>query len=341
MFGQGTTFMIGGLEVALYMVKDGQDKVTDKSSKYQPIMVFLTDGYPNIGCGSTSEITRIVTQLNMKNNNVPIFSLSFGERADKSFLRELSLKNFGFSRHIYEASDASLQLQSFYKQISSPLLSDIRFKYESDVTEVTRSHFPIYFKGGELVVSGQCRDCQLSSTINGCGPRGYLNLGSIIKNPVTSLERLWAYMTVKQLLEERNITDNKEELTKRAVELALKYSFVTEVTSLVVVKPDEICDTNADTDQGERVFDNLGIDGSGKKKVIRKRVIKKQIARDQDLEGCMIEELSESVEVTEVLPPKKSKILKFVADHPFLVAIALKREDRRILLFVGRVQKPL
>lgn len=70
-------------------------------------------------------------------------------------------------------------------------------------------------------------------------------MGSIIKNPVTSLERLWAYLTIKQLLEERNTVDNKEELTKRAVDLALKYSFVTEVTSLVVVKPDEVCDTGA------------------------------------------------------------------------------------------------
>lgn len=176
----GSTFMIGGLEVALYMIKDGQDKVIDKNLKYQAIMLFLTDGQPNVGCswppqivGTVSDIFYIhteetntdiiicilfqVTQLNLKHDNVPIFSLSFGEGADKSFLRQLSLKNFGFSRHIYEASDASLQLQSFYKQISSPLLTDIMFKYESDVTEVTRCHFPIYFKGKELIVAGRSK----------------------------------------------------------------------------------------------------------------------------------------------------------------------------------------
>lgn len=96
-----------------------------------------------------------MTHLNVK-DKVPIFSLSFGNYADKDFLRKLSLKNLGFSRHIYEAADASLQLQEFYKQISSPLLHDIKFKYDAEVEEVTRSWFPIYFRGSELVVAGRC-----------------------------------------------------------------------------------------------------------------------------------------------------------------------------------------
>ncbi|XP_018579737.1 inter-alpha-trypsin inhibitor heavy chain H3-like isoform X2 [Anoplophora glabripennis] len=324
--GQGSTFMIGGLEVALYMIKIGQEKIIDKSSKYQPIMVFLTDGQPNIGCGSTDRITHMVTKLNLRHNNVPIFSLSFGEGADKSFLRELSLKNFGFSRHIYEASDASLQLQSFYKQISSPLLTDIKFKYESDVTEVTRSHFPIYFRGGELVVSGKCKGCQLRNDINGCGPRGYLNLGSIVRNPVTSLERLWAYLTVKQLLEERNTVDNKEELTKRAVDLSLKYSFVTEVTSLVVVKPDETCDTNPPLDVSEDLSCNF-------RSLLVKRKTSKWKTEPE-------EEITECCEEIEDIQPEEPKKLEFTADHPFFVALALKRGDKKILLFVGWIQKP-
>lgn len=64
------------------------------------------------------------------------------------------MKNLGFARHIYEAADASLQLQEFYKQISSPLLSNVTFNYVSNVTEVTKRHFPILFRGSELVVAG-------------------------------------------------------------------------------------------------------------------------------------------------------------------------------------------
>lgn len=59
----------------------------------------------------------------------PIYSLGFGEGADIDFLKKLSLNNSGFARVIYEASDASLQLRNFYKEISSPVLSNVTFKY--------------------------------------------------------------------------------------------------------------------------------------------------------------------------------------------------------------------
>ncbi|PSN30420.1 hypothetical protein C0J52_22618 [Blattella germanica] len=55
------------------------------------------------------------------------------------------------------------------------------------------------------------------------------------------MERLWAYLTIQQLLEEEKMLEGKlaVEKKKHATELALKHSFVTPVTSLVVVKPDD------------------------------------------------------------------------------------------------------
>lgn len=53
------------------------------------------------------------------------------------------------------------------------------------------------------------------------------------------LERFWAFLTVKQILEKSKYSEDRGNLRKQALELALKYSFVTEVTSLVVVKPEE------------------------------------------------------------------------------------------------------
>ncbi|XP_018575685.1 inter-alpha-trypsin inhibitor heavy chain H4 isoform X2 [Anoplophora glabripennis] len=235
----GMTNIIGGLEAALYLAKVRQDHPSDK--KYQPVIIFLTDGDPNVGVYSTQTITNIVTRLNTE-SKIPIYSLSFGEDADKEFLRKLSLKNQGFARHIYEAADASLQIQEFYKQVSSPLLSNITFKYNAEVKEVTKTKFPIYFKGSEIVVSG--RYDNLESHLNiarpvDCWATEPKVLPPTVERSVTSLERLWAYLTVKQLLDERELAENKTELTKKALDLALKYSFVTDITSLVVVKPNE------------------------------------------------------------------------------------------------------
>ena len=55
-------------------------------------------------------------------------------------------------------------------------------------------------------------------------------------------QRLWAFLTIKELLRKRVAADGKAEkaaLTERALELSLKYHFVTPLTSLVVVKPDD------------------------------------------------------------------------------------------------------
>ena len=72
-------------------------------------------------------------------------------------MRKLSSQNLGFSRHIYEAADASLQLHNFYRTISLPLLSDVTFKYVDEVSDVTEVHYPLLFNGSELVVAGRAR----------------------------------------------------------------------------------------------------------------------------------------------------------------------------------------
>ena len=54
------------------------------------------------------------------------------------------------------------------------------------------------------------------------------------------LERLWAYLTIQQLLEKAERTDSKAEkkaAEEKALQMALKYSFVTKLTSMVVTKP--------------------------------------------------------------------------------------------------------
>lgn len=53
----GATNIIGALETALYIVKKDQESY---GKKHQPIIVFLTDGEPNVGIGSTEQIVEIV-----------------------------------------------------------------------------------------------------------------------------------------------------------------------------------------------------------------------------------------------------------------------------------------
>ncbi|XP_008193326.1 inter-alpha-trypsin inhibitor heavy chain H4 isoform X2 [Tribolium castaneum] len=234
----GMTNMMYGLEVGLFLIKRTQEETPDK---YQPMIVFLTDGHPNAGMSGRDEITNTVTSLNSGKKKASIFSLSFGDFADKRFLRKISSKNSGFSRHIYESSDASLQLQDFYRAISAPLLSNVNFKYVDDVKDVTVTHYPILFNGSELVVAGRINDNpHVLNHVEAWCPIGPIKFNATINTEaVSSLERLWAYLTVKQMLKQKETAENAANLTKKALDLSLKYSFVTPITSLVVVKPNQ------------------------------------------------------------------------------------------------------
>lgn len=81
--------------------------------------------------------------------------------------------------------------------------------------------------------------------VTGTGKNGPLELQAKLGVPLAKLERVWAYLVVKQLVEQYKATSdaqNRTHLQKLALDMALDYSLVTELTSLVVVKPN---DTNA------------------------------------------------------------------------------------------------
>lgn len=237
MFATGGTNIYEALRVGLHLVKLRQTRTGDKNA--QPLIVFLTDGDPTVGKTSPTDIISQIQEQNLA--KVPIISLSFGTGADRSFLQKLSLRNTGFARHIYEDSDASLQLENFYKEISSPLLHNIKFVYTPDVTSLTRTEFPILYGGAEIVVCGTFPGNEFNkeaSKVVSWGRNGPIDLLPSVQRATGQLERLWAYMTIKRYLDAKDVAvGNTTEYEKKALDLAKKYSFVTPVTSLVVVKP--------------------------------------------------------------------------------------------------------
>ena len=123
-------------------------------TKRTPIIIFLTDGEATVGETSTDEIARNVKKAN-SDRLVSIFSLAFGTGADFSLQKKVSTQNRGFARKIYEASDTTLQLEGFFNEIASPILSDVSFTYEGQVTDVTETKTPNFFNGTEWCTVGK------------------------------------------------------------------------------------------------------------------------------------------------------------------------------------------
>uniref|UniRef100_A0A8C6XZ26 Inter-alpha-trypsin inhibitor heavy chain family member 6 n=1 Tax=Naja naja TaxID=35670 RepID=A0A8C6XZ26_NAJNA len=229
-----------------------------------PLIIFLTDGEATSGVTAGSRI--LTNAQRALKGTISLFGLAFGDDADYGLLRRLSLENRGVARRIYEDADATLQLKGFYDEIASPLLYDVELSYLDGVAEgLTQNLFPNYFQGSELVVVGRVKPgaSKLQVRTTGQGQEGPLNLENDISTNTTKaapfgclaeineighfVQRLWAYFTIQDLLQARfraNDTAARRLLTEKATNLSIKYNFVTPVTSLVVVRPEEARDRN-------------------------------------------------------------------------------------------------
>ncbi|XP_053455203.1 inter-alpha-trypsin inhibitor heavy chain H4 isoform X2 [Nycticebus coucang] len=219
------------------------------------LIILLTDGDPTEGETNPAEIQRNVRKALSGQFN--LFCLGFGFEVSYAFLEKLALENGGLARRIYEDSDSALQLQDFYQEVANPLLTTVAFEYPSNaVEEVTQENFQLFFKGSEMVVAGKLKEQSpdvLSAKVS--GQAHTQNITFQMESNVAEqeeefrgpeyifhnfMERLWAYLTIQQLLEQSvSAPDAKRQaLETRALNLSLKYNFVTPLTSMVVTKPE-------------------------------------------------------------------------------------------------------
>ncbi|XP_058487916.1 inter-alpha-trypsin inhibitor heavy chain H3-like isoform X2 [Solea solea] len=235
------------------LVKERQEKKLPERSA--DIIILLTDGMPY---GGEENLEKI--QENARTaaaGKMSLFCLGFGNDVDYSFLDVLSKQNKGVARRIYEASDATLQIQGFYDEVASPLLLEVDLRYPDNAVEMlTTNHFSQLFNGSEIVVAGRLTDNDLDNFMVDVMGQGleedYKAQGQASPVKWTDIypdeeyifgdftERLWAYLTIQQLLEKSKsgTADEKENATAMALDMSLKYSFVTPLTSMVVTKPE-------------------------------------------------------------------------------------------------------
>ncbi|XP_043107561.1 inter-alpha-trypsin inhibitor heavy chain H3-like [Puntigrus tetrazona] len=214
------------------------------------ILILLTDGDPTSGETNKEKIMANVKEA--IGTKFPLYCLGFGYDVNFDFLTTMSLENSGVARRIYEDSDADLQLQGFYEEVAVPLLTEIQLKYPGG-TNLTKTSFSLYFNGSEIVVSGQITDNSVESfttQVIAVSKGSNVTYQDTIMTKEPSdvppededfMQRLWAYLTVKQLLERQVLLkgQEKEDEKKEALRLSLKYQFVTPLTSMVVTKPQE------------------------------------------------------------------------------------------------------
>ncbi|KAM9230691.1 inter-alpha-trypsin inhibitor heavy chain H2 isoform 1-T1 [Dugong dugon] len=216
------------------------------------LIILVSDGDPTVGELKLSKI-----QKNVKQNiqdNISLFSLGIGFDVDYDFLKRLSSENRGIAQRIYGNQDTSSQLKKFYNQVSTPLLRNVQFNYpDKAVTDVTQNNFHNYFGGSEIVVAGKADPTklkQIQSIITATSASTDLVLETLAQ--MDGLEdflskdkhadpdftkKLWAYLTINQLLAERSLAPTaaaKRKITKTILQMSLEHHIVTPLTAMVI-----------------------------------------------------------------------------------------------------------
>nr|XP_020030787.1 inter-alpha-trypsin inhibitor heavy chain H1 isoform X2 [Castor canadensis] len=246
----GATNLNGGLLRGIEILNEAQDSMPELSN-HASLLIMLTDGEPTEGETDRSQILKNIR--NAIRGRFPLYNLGFGHDLDYNFLEVMSMENSGWAQRIYEDHDATQQLQGFYNQVANPLLMDVELQYPRDtVLALTQHRHKQYYDGSEIVVAGRVADHKLSSFKADVRAHGegqefkttclvdeeemkklLQERGHMLENHV---ERLWAYLTIQELLAKRMKMDGEERanLSSQVLKMSLDYQFVTPLTSMTI-----------------------------------------------------------------------------------------------------------
>nr|XP_025740883.1 inter-alpha-trypsin inhibitor heavy chain H1 isoform X2 [Callorhinus ursinus] len=248
-FLAGATNLNGGLLRGIEILNQAHGSLPELSN-HASVLIMLTDGEPTEGVTDRAQILKNVH--NAIRGRFPLYNLGFGHNVDLNFLEIMSMENNGRAQRIYEDHDATQQLQGFYDQVASPLLVDVELLYPQDtVSALTQHRHKQYYEGSEIMVAGRIADHKLGSFKADVLARGGQEFkatclvdeeemkkllqerGHMLENHV---ERLWAYLTIQELLAKRMKLQGKEkaEVTAKALQMSLAYQFVTPLTSMTI-----------------------------------------------------------------------------------------------------------
>ncbi|MFA4934891.1 MAG: VIT and VWA domain-containing protein [Candidatus Methanoperedens sp.] len=213
-----------------------------KSSRV-PIIVFLTDGAPTEGITSPYVIRKNIREANKL--KVSIFTIAFGieDESNYDFLKALSLENYGKAQRFYlGGGGVEEEMKSFYKTISTPLITDMSFTYNF-VFDMVNTGQNNLFAGSDAIVLGKYvpETSSISSDVTAItrtGNRNFKNTFNVVSKPENSfIPRLWAYTTIRKLMDRIDVEGETDPLKSEITKLSLEFKFVTPYTSLFVEVP--------------------------------------------------------------------------------------------------------
>ncbi|XP_064098844.1 inter-alpha-trypsin inhibitor heavy chain H3-like isoform X4 [Macrobrachium nipponense] len=213
-------------------------------------IVVITDGHPTKGIVEPAVIRRNVRDSNI--NGYPIFGIGFGLDTHFSLIEQISADSQASARHLKNRKTLAQDLERFCREVSRPILTDFAITYpedEVDPVSVFKNGNSNFYSGGEVIAVGRMFGVRnVHPRVTGVSQTGAVHLQtqqtnepdfSLSEDDITNsaVVRLWAFVTIQNLTKQAKLSDNYshvKRLLDQATHLAMKFRFVTLVTSLVV-----------------------------------------------------------------------------------------------------------
>lgn len=202
-------------------------------------VVILSDGAANVGPSEYRDFIELA-----RSHDVRLFTFVIGNGADERLLGDLATISGGYAKSVSVQDEIGAHLMLAKDRMSHAALHGVRFELEG-ATAVHPKLLPSLYLGQQLVVFGRYEasgtsEMVVSAKISGEQRRWTIPVELPAVDPSNpELERLYALALIADMEREEWLGELTEsELRQGIVDVAMRYSLVTDHTSMVVVRDD-------------------------------------------------------------------------------------------------------
>ena len=241
----GGTNLFAGLEQAYRKFDD--DRTTG--------VILVTDGVANVGRTEQRDFLEL-----LKKYDVRLFTFVIGNSANQPLLERLAKDSGGFAMNISTADDISGRLLQAKSKVLHQNLHDVEIVIDGErVSDVTPQQPGNLYLGQQLVQLGRYQGTgEVNIRMRGkvSGQQRQWQTRAVLPeidrdNP--ELERIWALAKIDELMARVRDEGETEALRQQITELGLRYSLVTDYTSMLVVSDDVLEREGLQQHNAERV----------------------------------------------------------------------------------------
>jgi Ca-activated chloride channel family protein len=218
------------------MVLDDLDE--DRTSS----VILVTDGVANIGSVHHADFLNLVAEKDIR-----LFTFVIGNSGNRPLLDSLAKASGGFAMDISEYDDIYGRILQAKNKVFHEAMHGVQVKIQGgNIKDLSPATPGSLYRGQQLVMFGRYEKAgpvsvTLNAKISGNDKTWHCNAVLPAENTDNpEIERLWALSVIEELMDEVRVNGESEKLRKKIVDLARKYSLVTDYTSMLVLDEQEM-----------------------------------------------------------------------------------------------------